>query len=217
MEKLILGIDEAGKGPVIGPMVLAGCLIEKKDEKEFKKIGIKDSKNVTPKRRAIFDKWIKEHSKNFKIFLSFPKEIDKKNKEGIKLPELEAEKFAKIINELNSGKEKMQVIIDCPSFGIIKWKEILKPKIENLSNLNLIIEHKADKKYITVSAASILAKSKREIEMEKLKKEYGSEIGSGYCSDPLTIRFLKKYATKYENKGIFRKSWVTWKNASNKK
>ncbi len=215
MENLILGIDEAGKGPVIGPMVLAGCLIKKEVEKEFRKKGIKDSKDITPKRRVILDEWIKEHSEDFKILLSFPEEIDKKNMDGIKLPELEAEKFAKIINELNNGKEKIKVIIDCPSFGIFKWKEILKAKIKNLSNLNLIIEHKADKKYVAVSAASILAKSKREIEMEKLKKEYGSEIGSGYCSDSLTIRFLKKYAIKYEKSGIFRKSWTTWKREFN--
>ena len=51
-KKLILGIDDAGRGPVIGPMVLAGCLINEETEREFKKIGVRDSKQITPKRRA---------------------------------------------------------------------------------------------------------------------------------------------------------------------
>jgi len=48
----------------------------------------------------------------------------------------------------------------------------------------------------------------------KLKEKYGKEIGSGYTSDPLTQKFLEKHAHKHQYDGIFRKSWITWKNAS---
>ena len=85
--------------------------------------------------------------------------------------------------------------------------------IRNLSNLEISCEHKADRNHVSVSAASILAKSLREKEMDFLKEKYGAEIGSGYTSDPLTTQFLKKYLRKYDNEGIFRKSWATWKNA----
>ena len=73
---LILGIDEAGRGPVIGPMVLAGCLIDEKTEKEFRKLGIKDSKQLTQKRREVLAEKIKEKAETFEIVLASPEEID---------------------------------------------------------------------------------------------------------------------------------------------
>ena len=88
-------------------------------------------------------------------------------------------------------------------------------KIKNLTNLEISCEHKADKNHISVAAASILAKSVREREMDKLKAKYGEEIGSGYTSDPATIRFLEKNAKKHKDSGIFRQTWATWKKASN--
>jgi ribonuclease HII len=212
MEEWILGIDDAGRGPVIGPMVLAGCLIDSKTEKEFKKIGIKDSKQLTQKRREFFAEKIKEMAETFEIVLASPEEIDGKNHDGVNLNALEAIKMAQVINRINKGYGKIKVIIDCPSVGIEKWRDFLKTKIDNLSNLEVICEHKADVNHIAVSAASVLAKCVREIEMGKLKEKYGNEIGSGYCSDPLTKKFLEKYSKVHKDDGIFRKTWGTWKN-----
>ncbi len=212
MAELILGIDDAGRGPVIGPMVLAGCLIDEKTEKKFKKLGIKDSKQLTQKRRESFEKIIKENAETFEITLAYPNEIDGKNHDGINLNALEAIKSAQIINRINKGFNKIKVIIDCPSVSIIKWRDFLKTKIKNLSNLEIICEHKADKNHISVSAASILAKCVREKEMFLLKEKYGKEIGSGYCSDPLTKKFLEEHFKKYNEDGIFRKTWQTWRN-----
>ena len=216
MANLILGLDEAGKGPVIGPMILAGCLIEKKDETPLRRMGVKDSKKVTQKRREFLEKEIKKIMKDSFLIVSTPEKIDESSEKGIKLTEFEAVRFAKIINKLNNGKEKMKVVIDCPSSGINSWTELLKPKIKNLSNLELVIEHKADKNHLAVAAASILAKCERERQMEKIKEEFGSIVGSGYQTDPLTRRFVEKNANKFKNKGIFRKSWSTWQNASKK-
>ncbi|MCK4647330.1 ribonuclease HII [Candidatus Pacearchaeota archaeon] len=210
---LKLGIDDAGRGPVIGPMILAGCLIDEKTEKEFKKLGIKDSKQLTQKRREVLAEKIKEKAETFEIVLASPKEIDWANSKGINLNVVEAIKTAKIINRINKGFKSIKVIVDCPSVSIEKWQDLLKTKIRNLSNLEIHCEHKADKNHIVVSAASILAKCTREKEMTKLKEVYGEGIGSGYCSDPLTCRFLEKHSQRYENKGIFRKTWSTWKNA----
>jgi len=210
---LILGIDDAGRGPVVGPMVLAGCLIDEKTEKEFKKLGVKDSKMLTAKRREFLAEEIRKKSEMFEIVLAHPIEIDGTNSHGINLNKLEALKAAEIINKINKGFKELKVIIDCPSVSIFKWKDFLKTKIENLSNLTFVVEHKADKNYIAVSAASILAKSEREKEMDKLREKYGKEIGSGYCSDPLTCNFLEKHAKKHEEDGIFRRTWSTWKKA----
>jgi ribonuclease HII len=210
---LILGIDDAGRGPVIGPMVLAGCLIDDKIEKEFKKLGVKDSKQLTQKRREHFAEIIKEKAETFEVVLVFPNEIDGKNHDGINLNDIEAIKTAEIINKINKGMGKIKVVVDCPSPNITKWKDFLKTKIDNLSNLEVVCEHKADVNHVAVSAASILAKTTREIEMSKLKEKYGNEIGSGYSSDPVSCRFLEKHAQKYKEDGLFRQTWSTWKNA----
>jgi len=211
---LTLGIDDAGRGPVIGPMVLAGCLIDDKTGEKFKKLGIKDSKQVTQKRRELLEGKIKQDAEMFEIVIIYPKEIEEKNKEQINLNELEAIACARIINKINKGFNKIKVVVDCPSPSIVKWQDLLKTKIKNLSNLEISCEHKADQNHVSVSAASILAKCVREKEMTKLKEKYGSGIGSGYPSDPLTCRFLEKHANKYKDDGIFRKTWNTWKKAS---
>ncbi len=218
--ELILGVDDAGRGPVIGPMVLAGCLIDKSKEKQLRKLGVKDSKQLTQKRREFLSEKIKEIAETFEIVLVMPEKIDTALKKGTNLNTLEAIKTAQIINRINTspntGVAKIKVVIDCPSVSIQKWRDLLKTKIDNLSNLEISCEHKADKNHVSVSAASILAKCVREKEMDKLKKIYGTKIGSGYCSDPLTSKFLEKHSEKYEKDGIFRKSWSTWRNAASK-
>lgn len=216
MPILTLGIDDAGRGPVIGPMVLAGCLINEKAEKEFKKLGVKDSKQLTPKRREFLAEKIKGGVETFEVVLSHPDEIDGKNHDGINLNSLEAIKAAEIINKINKGFKKIKVIVDCPSPNTTKWRDFLKTKIENLSNLEVYCEHKADRNHISVSAASILAKSVREKEMTNLKEKYGNEIGSGYCSDPKTCKFLENYSQTYKQNGLFRQTWSTWKAACSK-
>lgn len=214
--QLTLGIDDAGRGPVIGPMILAGCLINPKAEKELKKLGVRDSKQLTHKRREFLEKKIKNIAETFEVIIIHPDKIDQSQEQGTKLNELEAHAVARIINRINKApynKEKIKVVIDCPSTSISKWSDYLKQKIKDLSTLEISCEHKADKNSTAVSAASILAKCVREREIQKLKETYGDELGSGYTSDPLTIKFLEKYAAKHKDAGIFRKCWVTWQRA----
>src|SRR3972149_1317086 len=214
MSQLILGIDDAGRGPVIGPMVLAGCLVNDEIKKEFKKLGVKDSKQLTPKRRAFLADIIREKAEDFEVVIVYPDEIESSNADGTNLNDVEAIACAQIINKINKGYGKMKVVLDCPSTGINKWRDFLKTKIIDLSNLEVVCEHKADVNHVSVSAASIIAKDVREKEMAILKEKYGHEIGSGYASDPNTMRFLEKHATKFKDEGLFRKTWSTWKNAS---
>ena len=209
-----LGIDDAGRGPVIGPLILAGCLIDDKTGKEFKKLGIKDSKQLTQKRREFLAEKIKDQAETFEVLRIKPAEIDDRSEKGVNLNKVEALACAKIINKINKGYSKIKVVIDCPSVSIGAWQDFLKTKIKDLSNLEIVCEHKADKNHISVSAASVLAKTVREKEMQKLKEIYGTELGSGYTSDPATQRFLKKNAKKLDDSGIFRKSWITWKKAN---
>jgi ribonuclease HII len=210
---LVLGIDDSGRGPVIGPMILAGCLINTETNEHLKKAGVKDSKQITPKRREMLSNLIKGKAETFEIIMVHPKEIDSKTGLGINLNDLEALKCAEIINKINKGYGKIRVVIDCPSPNITKWTEYLKMKIDNLSNLEISCEHKADQNHIAVSAASILAKTARDAEIEKIKQRIGENFGSGYTSDPLTMHFLEKNARNEDLHGIFRETWATWKTA----
>ncbi|MDD5699870.1 MAG: ribonuclease HII [Candidatus Nanoarchaeia archaeon] len=209
---LKLGIDEAGRGPVIGPLVIAGCLIDESVEAKFKKIGVKDSKQLTRKKREELEGEIKNSAETFEIMIIPPLEIENKNEHGILLNELEAIAAAEIINKINKGFGEIKVIIDCPNPNTENWRQLVLSKIKEKSNLQLVCEHKADVNHIATSAASVLAKCVRDKEMACLKEKFG-EVGSGYCHDPVTIKFIEENMKKYEHDGIFRKTWSTWKNA----
>jgi len=215
---LILGIDDAGRGPVIGPMILAGVILTKQQESKLKKQNITDSKLLWQSQRIKLAKIIKENSISHKIIKVSPQEIDKTlNAIDTNLNKLEAQKSADIIKFLNTGKnskERINVIIDCPSINIRAWKYFLNKFLTQTTNLTIKCEHKADLNHTSVSAASIIAKVAREEEMEKLRREYKKygEMGSGYPSDPKTKEFLKKNGKILADSGIFRKTWSTWKN-----
>ena len=202
---LICGIDEAGRGPVIGPLVMCGVLVEQKDEEKLKNIGVKDSKLLTPNQREGLFKKITGIAKRYKLLVIPPREIDMAvESDKINLNKLEAMKSAWIINYLSPDV----AYIDCPSNNINNYTDYLKKYIFN-GKIRIIAEHKADFKYPTVSAASILAKVTRDNEIGKIKKKIGIDIGSGYPSDEVTIRFLKKHHESYPE--IIRKSWATYR------
>ena len=135
---LKLGIDDAGRGPVIGSMILAGCLIDEQSERELRKIGVKDSKDLTQKRREFLEQKIKQIAKTFETVKATPEEIDSSLESGVNLNEVEAIMASEIINKINNSGEKIKVIIDCPSVSISKWTNLLKMKIKNLSNLEVV-------------------------------------------------------------------------------
>ena len=211
-EMLILGIDDAGRGPVLGPMVLAGALFKKEDSKKLKDLGITDSKLISPQKREMLFSEIKKIASDFHIEKTSPSEIDKSLATGVNLNTVEAIKAAKIINKLAKGKIK--VIIDCPSVNTTAWKNTVLEYVEN-KEIVLLCEHKADLKHIEVSAASIIAKVTRDDDIKDIQKKVKEPMGSGYPSDPTTKEFLK-HAEKYENLDIIRKSWATWQNHKKK-
>ncbi len=209
---LFCGIDEAGRGPVIGPLVMCGLLIKEESEKELVRLKVKDSKLLTRNQREfLFDK-IKDVSEKYKLIIVEPQEIDKAvhNHDGLNLNKLEARKSAEILNELIPDK----AIIDAPSNNIKSYKKYLMRFVKN-KKIEVILEHKADVNYPVVSAASILAKVTRDNEIEKIKKQIGIDFGSGYMTDPKTVEFLKNNFENYPE--LFRKSWFPYKDLLNQK
>lgn len=206
-----IGIDDAGRGPVIGPMVLAGVLVDEKQEANLKLIEVKDSKLLTKHRREFLAREIKKIVTAHCILKVSAKEIDELLEQKINLNKIEAQKAAEIINILAKNISNAEVIVDCPSTNISSWKNYLEKYIENKEKLKLRCEHKADFNYVVVSAASILAKVARDSEINKIKKQFDIECGSGYPSDPLCVKFLKTPKAKELAKlGLIRKSWQTW-------
>ena len=125
---------------------------------------------------------------------------------------------AEIINVLIKKVPEAEIIVDCPSPNIKAWQSHLFKNINEKNKIKLRCEHKADKNYVVVSAASILAKTTRDDEINKIKKQYNIECGSGYPSDPVCIKFLKTPRARELSKiGLIRKSWATWKNEVKKK
>ena len=211
----VLGIDEVARGPVIGSLFIAGTMFNEEDVPKLKEIGVKDSKLLTHKKRKELAKEIEKLAVEIKVIQVKPKEIDEAvlDDNGFNLNWLEAKKQAEIINQLKPNK----VIIDCPSPNIKAYtnylKKLLDPKL--LETLKMIVEHKADLHFYEVGSASIIAKCKREEEVEEIEKITKESIGSGYSSNPVCQKFLKDNFDKYPE--FIRKSWSTFKALNDKK
>jgi ribonuclease HII len=199
----ILGIDEAGRGPVIGPLVMCGYLIDEKHIAKLRNMGVKDSKMLTPKIREFLLPKIKKLCDDFIILKASAKDIDKLRTES-NLNKLEIGRMQHIINLL----EPDRVVIDAIEANTKKFHSKVSSKIKN-KGIEIVAENFADKKYHEVGAASIIAKVNRDKEISKLHKLYGN-FGSGYTSDERTIKFLKDWIKmNKEFPDIVRRSWIT--------
>jgi ribonuclease HII len=205
----VLGIDEAGRGPVIGPLIVAGVVIPDEKIPVLERMGIKDSKKLTPTRRKVLSRKLKNMFEYETVEIT-AQDIDKLRANDVNLNEIEKIAMLKIINQLDYDC----VIIDSVD---VKPKRLEKEIKSITGSTNVISEHKADDKYIQVAAASIIAKYERDMIIEHLKKDYRKigEMGSGYPSDPKTKKFLEKF-TYDEMPDIVRKSWKTVQNFKNK-
>lgn len=170
----------------------------------MRKIHVKDSKLLTPKKRKELAPKIEKIASHVVILRLQPCKIDSNRKRGINLNQLEAQKAAEIINLLEPNK----VIIDTPSYNSNKFRDYLWSKLQN-KKVKLICENFADKNYPVVSAASILAKVDRDQQIEELKKKVGVNFGVGYPHDSRTIKFLNELAEKGKMPSYVRKSWDT--------
>lgn len=204
----ICGVDDAGRGSMLGPLVIAGISLHKKDIPKLSLLGVKDSKQLTPKSREELYKKIIEIVDEYYVAKISPKIIDVSvKKHG--LNHLEAKYMAKVILKLNPDTSYVDSCdVNPKRFG----KEIAK-----LSNNKKIRSyHHADSRFVVVSAASIIAKVTRDRAISKLRKNY--DLGSGYPSDSKTIDFVTSYYRINQILPVFvRKSWKPTQKILNKK
>ena len=199
---LICGIDEAGRGSVIGPLVIAGISIKKSNIKKLEDIGVRDSKALTKNKRSfLFDK-ILDVSEFVCIYKLDCKTIDE-NVYQKKLNKLEGIIMSSIIKYISADI----AYVDSCDINIDRYTNYLKSNLNLKSNINIIAMHKADRLNPIVSAASIIAKVTRDREIQILEEIF-QNIGSGYPSDKKTMCFIKNWIKEYkEFPNFVRKSW----------
>jgi len=207
---LIAGVDDAGRGSVIGPLVIAGVLMKEEELPKLVELKVKDSKLLSPRRRESLAVEIKRVAQKYSVIKLSPQEIDKVVQTGKKLHRLnrlEAQTMAKVIEMLK------------PNIAYVDASDVLEERfkqhiLECLPfKVEIVSEHKADRKYPIVSAASIIAKVERDKEIAELKNAHG-DFGCGYPTDPKTISFLRRCLEKFrEYPDFVRKSWKPAKKA----
>ena len=189
-QNICAGIDEAGRGPVIGPMVVAGVSIPRNHKKHLRGMGVKDSKNVSRRKRQRLAKYItKKYGTVVHVISAYT--ITNLMQDGVSLNDIEKRAMKSIVYALPT----CNVTIDSP---------VREGRWKNDFPQNVALRHKADETHIEVSAASIVAKTVRDRYMDRLPCNC-----SGYPSDPLTQDVLAK-ATMHEP--YIRYTWKTVAN-----
>jgi ribonuclease HII len=211
---LVAGVDDAGRGSVIGSLVIAGVLMKEEDLPKLTQLGVKDSKLLSPHRREILAAEIRQIAQKYSIVKLSPNEIDNVVQTGRKLHRLnrlEAQAMAKAIEMLK------------PETAYVDASDVLEERfkqhiLECLTfKVEIVSEHKADRNYPIVSAASIIAKVERDKEIAELTSKYG-DLGCGYPTDPKTISFLQRCLEKLgEYPDFVRKSWKPAKKVKSEK
>lgn len=184
---MFCGVDEAGRGSVMGPLVVGVVYVE--SDKGLKNIGVKDSKKLTPKtRERMYDEIISVADHWCTVIVS-SEEIDEQRK-SISLNEIELNMFAEGVSKWDT----VQILADCPDINESSFTDRLYAKVGK--DVEIIAKHKADDTYPIVSAASIIAKVTRDRMMEDIRKEFGTNVGSGYPSDHYTMDFIREWIEK---------------------
>ncbi len=196
---MMLGIDEAGKGSVIGPLVVCGVLCDEKTINHLLSLGVRDSKKIKrEKREELYD--VITSVCRFKVLKIHAEELNELM-ERFTMNEILKRMYVELIRHF---KPKV-AYIDCPDLNV----ERFKCEIEERTGVEVIASHKADEIYPIVSIASIVAKVERDREIERLKIVYG-DFGSGYASDPRTVEFLRAcLRERGEFPPIVRLRWKT--------
>ena len=184
---MIVGVDEAGRGPVIGPLVVAGVAVE--SDVALRHMNVRDSKKLSPERREALAPEIEKVSR-YELVVIPAERIDVMRSE-MSLNDFEARLFAEVIDKLRPET----AYVDACDVDEIEFKRCVRKELA--FDVEIVSQHNADELFPVVSAASILAKVCRDREMRMIEEELGMHIGSGYASDTDTIAFLETWIRKH--------------------
>lgn len=200
---MIIGVDEAGRGCIIGPMVICAAAINPLEEYKLKEMGVKDSKKLSLRQREGLYGRVGKLTKYTTVKITAEELnvlMDRKN-----LNEIEAMKIAHAIDVL--GIRDATVYVDSPDNVPSKFARRIEKYLK--TRVKIISANKADDKYVIVGAASIIAKVTRDREIEKIKKETGIDFNSGYTSDPVTQKYVAQRKDYPQLQQYLRTKWST--------
>lgn len=201
----LTGIDEAGRGALIGPLVIAGVTVNEKNGKKLEKIGVRDSKTLSPKRREELAGKIEKLASNVVVLRVQPCRIDDMRAIGINLDRIEAMKMAEIIS-VAGGDE---IYVDSLQQNPKNFEKIIRNYVTP-DGSKLFVRNYLDESIPVVSAASIIAKVNRDAAIRAIEEKVGQPIGVGYPHDHLTISFVENLLRQKKDIPTFvRKSWIT--------
>ncbi len=201
----LTGIDEAGRGALIGPMVIAGVTIPVEHEKNLRNIGVKDSKVLSPRKREELAGKIEKLATNIVVLRVQACKIDDYRSKGINLDKIEAMKMSQIIDACDGSK----IFVDSLEQNSKRYKKMIEGFLQN-KNADLVVENYLDESIPVVSAASIIAKVERDRAIAEIKKQVNFDFGVGYSHDARTIEFVENLIKQRKSLPSFvRKSWVT--------
>jgi ribonuclease HII len=211
----LVGVDEAGRGPVIGPLVVAAIAVPVEGGTErLKELGVRDSKKLQPSRRE-------QIAGELSVFPSRVIEVPAEDVDALRatasLNVIEGRLFASatlgVIEDLGEGAS-VTAYLDAADSSESQFERYFRSAIAGAAGsaavTSVVSRHEADDSFPVVSAASVLAKVRRDEVIASISDQLGEDFGSGYPSDAATIAFLEKWITE---KGVLpphtRRSWKT--------
>lgn len=202
----IAGLDEAGRGPVIGSLFIGGVAVDDDAKEQLDALPLKDSKKLSDKQRRELEPQIRSIAGGTVVREVTASEIDELRK-LMSLNKIELRGFAEVITRLDPDK----AIIDLPEPDAERFSRTLKEELDDsFGDLAITAEHGADDTFPIVSAASILAKNAREDHIGELHEKYRTDFASGYPHDTPTIDFLEAYLDEHGSlPDETRLSWST--------
>ncbi|MGA1821754.1 MAG: ribonuclease HII [Thermoplasmatota archaeon] len=228
---MIAGVDEAGRGPVLGPLVI--CALSSRDPEWLFGLSVKDSKITSPERRSELHDILTERCSY--CLVSIPAGAIDAARENMTMNRLEVLGFtsalaslvekrsvrhpdlpdAVIIKVHDKGGRIESVYLDAADVDAGRFGTNIRSELDRMGIRipDIISEHKADARYPVVSAASIIAKVSRDRSIEEISESVSTDIGSGYPADPVTRAFLESWVRKNGDLPEFaRRSWDTSRN-----
>lgn len=203
------GIDEAGRGPVMGPLVVAGVMVE--DPAPLAELGCRDSKMVSPAKREFIARALRRDPAVRIEVRVISAEVLDAERQSRGLNQIESERFRDIALAFRPDHLFVDACdTDAKRFGREVGRGLGR-------KTKVVSEHKADDTYPVVGAASIIAKVTRDAAIaelaRRLERKLEMPLGSGYAHDERTRTFLAAWHARFGDvpEGT-RRSWQTTKD-----